>query len=225
MKLLFLGTGAADWPNPRTNHEGFYRRYSSTLIDDVLLIDPGPMVLDALEEFNINPANIKFILYTHKHSDHYSEKTVAALKENGAQLIDVSAETTIEVGPYTIHAIKGNHAVKTHHYIIDDGKSKVFYGLDGAFLLYEEVQTIIKNAPINLAILDATVGFIDGDYRVFEHNNLAMVLEIKKSLSVHIEKFCISHMACTLHEEHTILSEKMQEYDIITAYDGFVIQL
>lgn len=45
MKLHFLGTGAADWDinNPRDDIN--FRRYSSLLVDDTLLIDPGSMFI------------------------------------------------------------------------------------------------------------------------------------------------------------------------------------
>ena len=62
MKITFLGTGAADWN--RAEHgtwEGF-RRNSSALIDDCLLIDPGPDVLDALAVFNKKPEDIRYII-------------------------------------------------------------------------------------------------------------------------------------------------------------------
>ncbi len=48
MKLLFLGTGAADWPINRTDYMKEYRRFSSAVIDRQLLIDPGLQVLNAL---------------------------------------------------------------------------------------------------------------------------------------------------------------------------------
>ena len=38
MKILFLGTGAADWPAEKPAGCKEFRRLSSALIDDVLLI-------------------------------------------------------------------------------------------------------------------------------------------------------------------------------------------
>ena len=49
MKLTFIGTGAADWPLIRPEEYTEFRRLSSTLVDDCLLIDPVPQVLDGLE--------------------------------------------------------------------------------------------------------------------------------------------------------------------------------
>ena len=51
MKITFLGTGAADWSyDMHKDVEGF-RRNSSALIDNCLLIDPGPDVPNALSAF------------------------------------------------------------------------------------------------------------------------------------------------------------------------------
>ena len=56
MKILFLGTGAADY----TGNEVPFRRNSSALIDDTILIDPNKYVLDALSEYNVDISKIKY---------------------------------------------------------------------------------------------------------------------------------------------------------------------
>ena len=48
MKFIFLGTGAADWPIQKREDMSEFRRLSSALIDDTLLIDPGPQVFTML---------------------------------------------------------------------------------------------------------------------------------------------------------------------------------
>lgn len=226
MKITFLGTGAADWPLKRREGMVEFRRLSSALIDDVLLIDPGPQVPDALKEYEKKATDIKYIINTHKHKDHYSAETVAYLEEYGAKLFDLSCGNVIEIGGYTIRAYAGNHSTceKTVHFIITNGDRTLFYGLDGAWLLYDEVQAIKKFQP-DFAVLDATIGDVDGDYRIFEHNNLNMVLEMKKTLAPYIEKFCISHMARTLHTDHNTLCERMKSHDVIVAYDGLETEI
>ena len=57
MKLQFLGTGAADW-SPKKPEKGEHRWLSSALINDDLLIDPGPCVFDALEKYSIEIDNM-----------------------------------------------------------------------------------------------------------------------------------------------------------------------
>lgn len=224
MKITFLGTGAADWTVEKPRDPSEFRRFSSALIDDCLLIDPGPQILDALQELAISPNRILYIINTHKHSDHFSPVTVDALSSSGAHFCPMTAGETQFFGKYTIHAYRGNHGTceETVHFLIHDGKSSIFYGLDGAWLLYEEVQAI-KHFKPNIVVLDATIGNIDGDYRIFEHNNLSMVLEMKKTLSPYIGCFVISHLARSLHSDHKTLSEEMATHNIIVAYDGLTL--
>lgn len=222
MKILFLGTGAADFPESREGVTGF-RRTASALIDKVLLIDPGPWVLDAIMEYGVDASKIKYIINTHRHSDHFDEKAVDFLTKKGAELIEIKAGDSLVLGKYEIEAYKGNHTIDVCHFIIKNGGTCLFYGLDGAWLQYEEIQAIWKHKP-DLAVFDATVGFVEKDWRVFEHNNLNMVIEMKKSIDRDIKKYVISHMAYTLHTDHEALSQEMEKHGIITAYDGLEIE-
>jgi hypothetical protein len=52
-----------------------------------------------------------------------------------------------------------------------------------------------------------------------------MGLEMKKTLDTYIEKFCISHMARTLHTDQNTLCEKMKSQNVIVAYDGFETEI
>lgn len=225
MKITFLGTGAADW-SPKKPENGEHRWLSSALINDDLLIDPGPCVPDALEKFNIDVSKIKHIIITHRHGDHFNENTLKMLTDLGAELVEFSAGDVKTVGKYEIKALEANHptCVPTVHYLIDDGEKRIFYGLDGAWLLIPEVEAI-KSKFVDLAVLDATIGNKKGDYRIFEHNNLAMVVEMKETLSKYVGKFVISHMARTLHDSHEKLSAEMQKEDIETAFDGLVLEI
>lgn len=90
--------------------------------------------------------------------------------------------------------------------------------------MYEEAQAIINFKP-DFAVFDATIGWQDGDYRIFEHNNLNMVLEVKKTLNQYIGKFCISHMARTLHTSHKTLAEDMKKHGVIVAFDGLEAEI
>ena len=221
MKVLFLGTGAADWP--QNEKSDYFRRNSAVLIDECILIDPGVNVPDAIVEYNVDVKKIKYVLNTHRHSDHFNEDTLKFLTDNGAAFKDVSGACEFELDGYSVQAVAGHHPVPTVHYIISDGKSSLFYGLDSAWLLYDEVEAI-KKTKIDYAVFDGTIGFIDGDYRIFEHNNMNMVIEMKKTLLPYIKRFCISHMAYTLHDSHEKLASDMKKYDIEVAFDGMVAE-
>ena len=224
MNITFLGTGAADWDYSRDKNIKGFRRNSSALIDDIFLIDPGPNVIEALETFGKNENDIKYIINTHRHSDHYNENTVKEL--TGATFYDLKEGSETTIGKYKVKALKANHSTckEAVHFIISDGEKNIFYGLDGAWLMYDEVSAI-QNTNIDFAVFDATIGDIYGDYRIFEHNNLGMVLEMKKSLEKYIKRFCISHMARTLHKPHDELSEDMKKHGIETAFDGYETEI
>ena len=105
------------------------------------------------------------------------------------------------------------------HYSVEKGNCRLFYGLDGAWLMYDEVKAI-KESTVDLAILDATIGDVPGDFRIFEHNNLNMVTEIKLSLEKHVKRWVISHMARTLHTSQSELEKRMAGHGIEVAFDG-----
>ena len=127
MKLTFLGTGAADWPLQRRPEMTEFRRLSSLLIDNTLLIDPGPQVCEALQELGKKPEDIKYIINTHSHGDHYCPETVEALEKAGASFRKTADGDTLTLGNYTIHAFAGNHSTckGTVHFIIADGEHPV----------------------------------------------------------------------------------------------------
>ena len=222
MKILFLGTGAADYSERHRGTEG-YRRNSSALVDGCILIDPGPCVPDAIVSMGVDATKIRYIINTHPHKDHYNEKTVEFLQNAGAELIEFCDRESKTLDHYTVTALSGNHSIAVQHFIIEDGNSKLFYGLDSAWLLYHEIQEI-KARGIDLAVLDGTIGFVKGDYRVFEHCNMEMILTMKQSLSEHIKRICISHMARTLHTDHGTLAREMSKYGIEVAFDGWMTE-
>jgi len=225
MKLFFLGTGAADW-DPVKSEKGEHRRYTSALVDDILLIDPGPCVLDAMAEYNKNISDIKFIINTHRHRDHYDEDTIKTLEQGGAEFIDFKSGNVKEIGGYTISAYTANHGTcaEAVHFIIEKDDKKLFYGLDSAWLLYDEIKAI-KEKHIDLAVLDGTIGNAEGDYRIFEHNNLRMIREMKLTLNPYVDRFAISHMARTLHEPQEVLAAEMANYEIEVAFDGWETEI
>lgn len=224
MKLLFLGTGAADWSMEEHKSLPGFRRNSSALVDDCLLIDPGPHVPDALEAFARDGAAVRYALNTHRHSDHYAAQTMERL--TNATFVPMAAGEMKSVGPYTVCAVRANHGTcpEAVHFLISDGEKTLFYGLDGAWLLYDEVAAIQKSG-VDFAVLDGTIGNAPGDYRIFEHNNLTMVLEMQKTLAPYVKRFCISHMARTLHGTQQELEAYMQGQGVEVAFDGYETEI
>ena len=80
-KLIFLGTGAADFPHPfpKNSFDKKARRSSSTLLDDNNLIDCGIHTLESLDILGKNLSEIKNIFVTHTHPDHFIIDNIAKI--------------------------------------------------------------------------------------------------------------------------------------------------
>lgn len=82
MKITFLGTAAAtSYPlafckcaycNEAREHGGKdFRKRSSIIINDDLLVDMGPDIMSASFMYGKSIADIRYLLQTHPHSDHF----------------------------------------------------------------------------------------------------------------------------------------------------------
>ena len=80
MKLQFLGTGAADWPDPG-ERVGAGRRTASLVLDDRLMIDCGAMTEAAVREFGVDLNRLEAIIISHPHEDHFDLRTIARLAQ------------------------------------------------------------------------------------------------------------------------------------------------
>jgi len=226
MKLHFLGTGAADWDITHPQKSVDYRRYSSLLIDDRLLVDPGPCVYEFAETFGYPHLldGVETVVNTHRHGDHYSEKTLGRL---GVPLMEIGDMETVEAPHYSITALPANHAtaLSPHALVIEDREGKrVFYGCDGAWLLYPTWRAV-KQMHFDLMIFDCTIGDVPGDFRIFEHNSIAMVELMCQTLRPYSDRFMVSHMARTLHTDHETLRRRLEPSGIVPAHDDMVVEL
>lgn len=233
MKLHFLGTGAADWNPAMADSSVDFRRNSSLLVDDTLLIDPGSCIFEFTETFGYKGLydNVTDILNTHRHSDHFDLNTLEKLTSRGAVFRDMKAGECIETEGHIINAYRANHATVKEppiHFLIKskkDGKS-FFYGCDGAWMCYDTYRSLFTEEHIDLMIFDCTIGDIHGDYRIFEHNNVAMVSEMKELFLKICPRFMVSHLARTLHpSSHSETAKVMSAYGFETAYDNMITEV
>lgn len=80
--LVFLGTGAADWPvrpqaDVRYDTDGLIRRTCSLLINGKYLIDPAPESwFFAVKVLKLDLSGLKAVILTHSHGDHFSLKAL-----------------------------------------------------------------------------------------------------------------------------------------------------
>lgn len=78
MKFQFLGTGAADWPNPGAK-VGDGRRLTSMVVNDTLMVDCGSMTVAAVDEFGVDVNRLEAIVVGHPHDDHFDMTQIAEI--------------------------------------------------------------------------------------------------------------------------------------------------
>ncbi len=249
MELLFTGTGASEW-DPDNRLKSNYRRKSSLLIDRELIVDAGPDIFTFEADFAYQSlySEVETIVQTHSHRDHLSPDNIAALCADhtrimmgdkavlkhtgdiaGLEKIPIEPYVPVTVGRYIITAVEANHPAgvsdeRPFHYIIVRQDKRIFYGCDGAWLLFR-TWSYLRKMKFNLIILDGTTGEMDGNLRNFEHNNLAMVRLLAKTfrenrLLTEDGKIMITHMAMSLHGTHAKLEESLIKDGVIPAFDG-----
>ena len=238
MKVLFLGTGAADWSGLDENGE--YRRLTSTLLDGRLLIDVTRSAIGSIKDL----AAITDVFYTHSHNDHFDLEALKALSpcrvwahESWAGEIEGSGLTvtplrigeTVTAAGFSVTPLPSNHSTSrkyetTLHYLIEKDGKRLLYATDGAWLLNYEYH-FIRTLKLDAAVFDATIGDgHDGDYRVFEHNSLPMLRIMVSTLrNTGILKpdapVFMTHLARTLHGTQAEV-EKRAEPPFIVCFDG-----
>ncbi len=252
-KLLFLGTGAADWDILK--RKGFFRRNSAALLNEELMIDCGEHIFDFAKEQGRKSIydGVTDIIITHNHSDHFSRQSLFSLAENqkirvgccGAIAREIGENPNIEfvilkpferceIGRYKVIPLLANHSVLARedlyafHYIIETpGKKKIFYGLDGAWFLRPSWQEM-KTHKFDVMVLECTVGDRD-DWRMFEHNTIPMLKMMMKEIRAQGllkegGRYIASHFARTLHSSEEETKELLLKEGIIAAFDGFEVE-
>ena len=185
MKLTFLGTGAADWPNkPSCEYTDAERRMTAHILDGHIMLDAGPQGFDHAEALGYDMSLITDVFVSHTHGDHFSEgdfeKFINAAngkiniwcEAGAAKNLRLTAEllSRVEVhivpvfepfaaAGYTVTAMPANHQVTGEqpiHYVFEkDGKS-LFYGLDGGWFMADTWEYMRKKWRTDNA-LDALV--------------------------------------------------------------------
>lgn len=254
MKITFIGTGAADWSVKLRGTKG-YRRFSSVLLGEDLLIDPGPHIFSFEEDFGyVNLfGNADDILLTHSHNDHLNPENLKILCRAGKRQLwcEEHAGGTVQgieglhlhklplfnpvtVGKYTVTALPANHGTdipeeQALHFIIEQDGVRIFYGCDGAWIR-RDTWYYMREFQYDLIVLDGTLGDDYGDYRIFEHNNLRMVELISETVrKTGVLKpngsIMISHLAYSVHGTQKQVEERLKEADIGAAYDGMILEI
>lgn len=198
IKVRFLGTGAADWKTP--NEDGEYRRLTSVLIDDKILIDFTPTDKDMLPK----KCHPKAIFYTHSHRDHYNPEAAIELGiptaylgstwaskakkafGDAVEVVPLKVGQQVEIEDMVITALPANHVTnfkeQTLIYLIEKGDNRLLYatdtaGITGIAARMAGIDRHREGRPITGLIMEATMGIDhDEDYRIFNHSSVGTVL-------------------------------------------------
>lgn len=203
MKLLFLGTGGADVKlTPECELTGEFRRSTSMLIDENVVVDLGLQSFDFATKLGAKTDGVTDIFLSHTHRDHYMKAALlgylsvakckirlwcheAAVEAGKLGLTDEELEK-VEVHPVkpldewetaglSVQALPANHTdPNTLHYVFEKEGKRLYWGLDGMWFAPLEWRRLFRGAPLDAAIIDAT--FVCEDPRRFGkldgHNNV-----------------------------------------------------
>ena len=167
------------------------RTQAQVLVNDDLLIDFG--MDNYIHEINsgVNFSNIKYVLLTHSHEDHFITLELAVRDEMGSKKISCEdmkifggkgaeelfnsavkhkcsfthAERfkTYSVGDYKVTVLPALHGtIDPRTYLISDGKTTLYYCLDTGHP-NDETYNYIKenNVKIDVVVCDCTYGVLD----------------------------------------------------------------
>lgn len=249
MELLFLGTGAADWPAPTHPATEFTRRRSAAVLNGDLMIDCSPDVPDYLLDDPHALDAVSNVIFTHTHGDHYSPEALGALcARTGAKVwaepgaaaairrdlpavtvcdLPIGAET--DVGGYSVLPLRANHFVNDPaqqpvHYVIRRDDRQLFWGCDGAWLR-TDTWLVLRRLKFDAMVLDGTLGDCPGDSRIFEHNTLPMLrlmVETFRQQNVigPAAKVLLQHMSKYSQLGGDELARRAAEFGAEPSYDG-----
>ena len=253
MKITFLGTGAADFLPSLADSDRFtvsrdIRRCTVTQLGEDTLIDCGPHLTDELKLHGISADQIKNILVTHLHGDHFCPSELKKLQAARGGTLHVwhnEAEQMPPVdgvvyhpmqmfrpyaaGALTVTPLPANHVRNAVHYSIEGDGKRLFYGCDGAWFL-TETFAYMMGRNYDAMILDATVGDYTGDYRLAEHNSIPMLRLMLPSfrtckIAGPHTKLILDHLARTLHKSHAETCALVERDGFVVAYDGMTLEV
>ena len=223
-ELRFTGTGSLGSHRCKNKLSREYRRFSSLLIDEKIIIDPSEDLFEFEDSFMLTGItdSIQAVIVTHSHLGHLSINAIEKLNTrhdglavygnevvcralSGIPCIKLKQLLPFEIFSlcgYEIIALPTNHITDTPketalNFLFRKGKS-FFYGLDGGFINPATFKVIRELKP-EVYILDCALG----DGRISEaavyHNNLDGALKIRELLinsgiAADETRFILSHL-------------------------------
>ncbi len=225
------------------------RRSSSVLLDNRYLIDCGDHTLDSLRIARVDFNSITDVFITHLHRDHYNKEHIAEIAKNKAEklrlwvrddaivpeiknveIIKMRLKEQYRVNrELEVTGLLANHETAScpQHLLFEKDGKKFLYACDGAWF-FNETYYHLKNASLDLLVLDATCGDCLEDYRIGEHNTIPMIRLMLPSLKTWgvitgTTEIFLSHLAPSLHKPHKETEEIVKADGLKVAYDGLKV--
>ena len=231
MRLVLLGTGAADHDWNRFGEPGV-RGSTSSLLNGRILIDCGTTGLRNLQTNGIDFGAVETLLMTHSHCDHfqpeqitelartpgrtqplriYAAREVLARLPEGAEFDkhELAPGLRIQLGELNVTALPANHLTdvpseQAYHFLFESAAGSLLYALDGAGLTKRE-WLLLDGIKLDWIVIDCTMAE-EGDWRIFEHNDRTMVRHLLATfrncgMIDETTRIVLNHLARTLWPE------------------------
>ena len=259
LRVTFLGTCACNYSryqhrfseDLRDRFDPDARRASALWVEGGLLIDCGPHARGALAVAGIPDSEVTDLFLTHLHRDHFCPEEVQALAlakaaplrvwvSAGAVLPSLENVTVMPMeklrayeteSGWRVTGLSANHDPDSfpQHLLLEREGKRMVYATDGAWFMTETYYRL-KDASLDLLILDATCGEGEGEYRIAEHNTLPMIRLMLPSLGTmgivdgHTEIY-LTHLAPSLHKSNAETEEIAKGMGCRVAYDGLRLSI
>ncbi|MBS1368902.1 MAG: MBL fold metallo-hydrolase [Lentisphaeria bacterium] len=252
MRLILLGTGAADYDWSRFGEPGV-RGSTSSLLNGHILIDCGATGLANLRKSGIRSESVDTLLFTHSHDDHFrpdqaaelaqgrsrplrvfaAPEVLALLPEEGFEKHALSPGLHFSLGELNVTALPANHMThipseQAYHYLFESAAGTLLYALDGAGLTKPE-WLLIDGVKLDWIVIDCTMAE-EGNWRIFEHNDRTTVRHIlatfrSRGMIGEGTRVVLNHLARTLWpEDAEEIRKKAAEIGAEAAYDGMLLE-
>ncbi len=204
IELKFLGTGALGRARVKNKLSKDYRRFSTLLINNDLIIDPSEDVFEFAESFLLHDIcdGVETVLITSSEPDKLSTTAIERLSAKrkryvcasksvcgilgdikGANILPVDPFAIIEAKNYRIIPLPANHATEirgeiTYSYLITCEEKNILYA-PGASFINPVAWQFLREMKLDAVILDCAQGNLPYSEKCISFNNLLLASTVK----------------------------------------------
>ena len=214
-------------------------------------------MMSRLSALGCQAEHLTDLMITHSHSDHYDADQVYALSDlprpqllriwypagvelrlssfKRAELYALRPGDVANPTGYHVLALAANHPVRATSevplaYLFDNRNCRWLYATDSAWFNARSWRRLCDEQAINALIIDCTLGEVTDDWRVFEHNSLAMVKQIvavmrHNGLFTPAAQVVLTHLAKETHLPHLELARQVADEGVTVAFDGMELDI